>query len=44
MRPLATVAFPGHGYNRSRVRVLLRARNVIDVIVPRILESADSFS
>lgn len=29
------VAFPGQGYNRSRVSVLLPAPNVVDVIVPR---------
>ena len=30
-----TVAFPGKGYNRSRVSVLLPAPNIVDVIVPR---------
>jgi hypothetical protein len=30
-----TVAFPGNGYNRSRVSVLLPAPNVVDVIMPR---------
>jgi hypothetical protein len=30
-----TVAFPGKGYNRSRVSVLLPAPNTVDVIVPR---------
>ncbi|HYM57125.1 MAG TPA: hypothetical protein VES79_04100 [Solirubrobacteraceae bacterium] len=32
----ATVACSGHGYNRSRVSVLLLAPDVVDVIVPRI--------
>ena len=36
---LTTVAFPGQGYNRSRVSVLLPAPGVVDVIVPR---NADS--
>ena len=30
-----TIPFPGQGYNRSRVSVLLPAPNVVDVIVPR---------
>jgi hypothetical protein len=30
-----TIPFPGKGYNRSRVSVLLPAPNVVDVIVPR---------
>ncbi len=30
-----TVPFPGNGYNRSRVSVLLPAPNVVDVIMPR---------
>jgi hypothetical protein len=29
------IAFPGNGYNRSRVSVLLPAPNVVDVVVPR---------
>src|SRR5215204_4831956 len=30
-----TVAFPGQGYNRSRVSVILQGNNVIDVVEPR---------
>ena len=30
-----TIPFPGQGYNRSRVSVLMPAPNVVDVIVPR---------
>jgi hypothetical protein len=30
-----TIPFPGQGYNRSRVSVLLPAPNTVDVIVPR---------
>jgi hypothetical protein len=34
-----TIAFPGKGYNRSRVSVLLPAPNVVDVIEPRTIGS-----
>jgi hypothetical protein len=34
-----TIPFPGQGYNRSRVSVLLPAPNVVDVIVPRTIGS-----
>ena len=34
-----TIPFPGEGYNRSRVSVLLPAPNVVDVIVPRTITS-----
>jgi hypothetical protein len=30
-----TIPFPGQGYNRSRVSVLLPAPNTVDVVVPR---------
>ena len=30
-----TIPFPGQGYNRSRVSVLLPGPNMVDVIVPR---------
>ena len=30
-----TVAFPGQGYNRARVSVILQGNNVIDVVEPR---------
>jgi len=33
--PSTTVAFPGSGYNRSRVSVLLPAPGTVDVVVPR---------
>ena len=33
------VSFPGQGYNRSRVSVLLNGPNVVDVIVPRTIGS-----
>ena len=39
-----TIAFPGEGYNRSRVSVLLPAPNVVDVIVPRTITSQGAFS
>ena len=39
-----TIAFPGQGYNRSRVSVLLPAPNVVDVIVPRTITSQGAFS
>jgi hypothetical protein len=32
---LVTIPFPGKGYNRSRVSVLLPGPNMVDVIVPR---------
>ena len=39
-----TIPFPGQGYNRSRVSVLLPAPGVVDVIVPRTIGSgAHSF-
>jgi hypothetical protein len=34
-----TIAFPGQGFNRSRVSVLLPAPNVVDVIEPRTIGS-----
>jgi hypothetical protein len=39
-----TIPFPGEGYNRSRVSVLLPAPNVVDVIVPRTITSRGAFS
>ena len=39
-----TIPFPGQGYNRSRVSVLLPAPNVVDVIVPRTITSQGAFS
>ena len=39
-----TIPFPGQGYNRSRVSVLLPAPNVVDVIVPRTITSRGAFS
>jgi hypothetical protein len=38
-----TIPFPGSGYNRSRVSVLLPAPNTVDVIVPR-TNLGDAFS
>lgn len=35
----STLTFPGEGYNRSRVAVLLRGAGVIDVIEPRMITS-----
>ena len=32
---LTTIAFPGEGYNRSRVSILLAGPGTVDVIVPR---------
>ncbi len=40
----ATVLFPGQGYNRSRVSVLLPAPNVVDVIVPRTDIANDAYT
>ncbi len=34
-----TIPFPGQGYNRSRVSVLLPAPNVVDVVAPRTIGS-----
>jgi hypothetical protein len=38
-----TVAFPGEGYNRARVSVLLQGNNVVDLVEPRTVGS-DAYS
>jgi hypothetical protein len=39
-----TIAFPGSGYNASRVSVLMPAPNIVDVIEPRTNTGADAAS
>ncbi len=38
-----TIPFPGEGYNRSRVSVLLPGPNMVDVIVPRTNDGSHSY-
>jgi hypothetical protein len=39
-----TIPFPGKGYNRSRVSVLLPAPNTVDVLVPRTDVANDAYT
>ena len=39
-----TIPFPGQGYNRSRVSVLLPAPGVVDVLVPRTDAGPDAYT